>query len=66
MNITTFDIDPDLFAVLKECTESYGIGTGDAEWSNNILSRRTVVYGSGVIAQHKIWTKLPALISYMF
>ena len=51
MNLTTFDIDPDRFAALKECTESYEVGTPDAEWPNNILSRRTIVYESGVIAR---------------
>ena len=51
MNLTTFTLDPERFAVLKECTESYDVGTPDAEWPNNILSRRTVVYESGLIAR---------------
>jgi len=51
MNLTTFDTDPDRFAALKECTESYDVGTPEAEWPNNVLSRRTVAYSSGVIAR---------------
>lgn len=51
MNLTTFDIDPDCSAALKECMDSYDVGTPDAEWPNNLLSRCAVVYGSGVIAR---------------
>jgi hypothetical protein len=49
--ITHFDLDPELLAVLHECTENYGVGNPGAEWPNNILSRKTVVYGSGRIAR---------------
>lgn len=30
---------------------NYDVGSADAEWPNNIVSRKTVVYGSGVIAR---------------
>ncbi len=46
-----FAPDPKLLAVLAECIDSYGIGDLNAEWPNNILSRRTIVYGSGAIAR---------------
>jgi hypothetical protein len=49
--ITHFDPDPDRFAVLRECTVNYGVGDPGAEWPNNLLSRKTVVYGSGRIAR---------------
>jgi len=51
MKFTNFDIDPERLAALKECTESYDVGSPEAEWPNNILSRRTIVFGSGVIAR---------------
>src|SRR5262245_24669371 len=49
--ITHFDPAPDRFAVLRPCIESGACGDADAEWPSNILSRHTVVYGSGVIAR---------------
>jgi hypothetical protein len=49
--ITRFAPDPERLAVLAECMENYGVGDDDAEWPNNLVSRRTVVYGSGVIAR---------------
>jgi len=49
--ITHFDPDPDRFAVLHSCIESGDCGAPNAEWPNNILSRETVVYGSGIIAR---------------
>ena len=49
--IAHFDPDPERFAVIRECTENYGVGDADAEWPNNILSRRAVAYGSGVITR---------------
>jgi hypothetical protein len=49
--ITHFDPDPDRFAVLRPCIESGDCGARDAEWPNNILSRDTVVYGSGVLTR---------------
>lgn len=51
MLITHFDLDPVRLAPLRECMENYGIGSPDAEWPNNIISRKAVVYGSGVIAR---------------
>jgi hypothetical protein len=39
-------------APFRECMADYGVGDDpDAEWPNNILSRKTVVYESGVIAR---------------
>ena len=49
--ITEFAVDSDRFAVLKECTENYDVGTEKAEWPNNIVSRKAVLYASGVIAR---------------
>ena len=51
MNITDFDLDPARLAPLRECMDNYGIGDPNAEWPNNIISRKAVVYGSGVIAR---------------
>jgi hypothetical protein len=46
-----FDPDAGRLAVLRQCTENYDIGDPGAEWQNNILSRKLVVYGSGRIAR---------------
>jgi hypothetical protein len=51
MLLTQFDPDPARLAVIGECTKSYDVGDPDAEWPNNILSRHSVVYGSGAIAR---------------
>ncbi|TWU11363.1 hypothetical protein CA54_01700 [Symmachiella macrocystis] len=48
--ITHFDQDPQRLAVIGECIENYDVGKPGAKWPNNIISRTTVVYGSGVIA----------------
>lgn len=49
--ITHFEPDADRLGVLRECMEHYAIGDPEAEWPNNIISRRAVVYGSGRIAR---------------
>jgi hypothetical protein len=49
--VTKFSPDPERLAVIKECMENYDVGTAKAEWPNNIISRKAVVYGSGVIAR---------------
>jgi hypothetical protein len=49
--ITHFEPDEDRLAVIRECTEHHDVGDPEAEWPNNIISRRAVVYGSGVIAR---------------
>lgn len=49
--ITRFDADPECLAVIRECMESYDVGAADAEWPNNLISRKAVVYASGVIAR---------------
>ncbi|BCM90016.1 hypothetical protein IAD21_01867 [Abditibacteriota bacterium] len=39
-------------AVLKDCIDDYGVAEDEnAEWPNNILSRRAIVYGNGTIAR---------------
>jgi hypothetical protein len=49
--ITDFAPDAEKLAALRACLENYDVGDPGAEWPNNILSRRAVVYGSGVIAR---------------
>lgn len=49
--ITDFDLDAERLAVIKECMQHYDVGNADAEWPNNIISRHTVVYRSGIIAR---------------
>lgn len=51
MLISHFDRDPARLTPLRECMESYDIGGSSAEWPNNIISRKAVVYGSGVISR---------------
>ena len=54
MNITDFDLDPTRLAPLRDCMDNYDIGDPNAEWPNNIISRKAVAYGSGVIARKGI------------
>lgn len=49
--LTDFSPDPVRFRVIRECTESYDVGSLDAEWPNNVISNRAVVYRSGKIAR---------------
>ncbi len=44
-----FVLDEAKRQVLAEC--SYGVGGLEAEWPNNMLSTRSVVYGNGAIAR---------------
>jgi hypothetical protein len=44
-------IDPNRLAVIGECMNNYNVGDADAEWPNNIISRRAVVYSDGTIAR---------------
>ena len=48
---THFEPDPDRLAVIHECMEHYNVGDPNAEWPNNLISRRAVVYGSGLISR---------------
>src|SRR5947209_3727099 len=48
--ITHFKPDPEALAVLGACVGEPG-GDPASEWSANLLSRRTVVYGSGAITR---------------
>jgi hypothetical protein len=50
--ITHFELDPEKLAIIFDCIDSYGVGSPDAEWANNIISSKTVVYQSGVIARN--------------
>src|SRR5689334_20655844 len=50
--LTQFKASPSRLAVLRECMDDYGAAPdAEAEWPNNILSRKTVVYGSGAIGR---------------
>jgi hypothetical protein len=49
--IIHFELDPDKLAIIQECMENYGVGSPEAEWANNIISRKAIVYQSGVIAR---------------
>ncbi len=49
--ITHFDLDPDKLAIIQDCMDNYDVGSPEAEWANNIISRKAVVYQSGVIAR---------------
>lgn len=49
--ITNFKMSAARRKPLWECMKDYGVGDKGAEWPNNILSKRTVVYESGVIAR---------------
>jgi hypothetical protein len=37
--------------VIQACCNNYEVGDESAEWPNNILSRKTIVYGNGSIAR---------------
>jgi hypothetical protein len=50
--ITHFEPDAERLAVIRECMEHYEVGSPEAEWPNNIISRQAVVYGSGRITRH--------------
>jgi hypothetical protein len=49
--LTHFEPDPDRLACLGECLDLHGLGPAEAEWPNNMISRRAIVYGSGAIAR---------------
>jgi hypothetical protein len=49
--ITHFEPDADKLASIRECMENYDVGDPEAEWPNNIISRRALVYGSGVVSR---------------
>lgn len=51
MNFSPVVSDSERFDVIRECTESYEVGSADADWPNNILSQHTVVYPSGIMAR---------------
>jgi hypothetical protein len=50
MNLNV-QLDSDRLSIIRECMDNYGIGGVDAEWPNNIISRRAVVYNDGTIAR---------------
>ena len=47
----SFPPDPTLQETIRECMAHYGVGSAAAEWPNNILSTKTVIYRSGRIAR---------------
>lgn len=49
--IRHFEPDADRLAVIKDCIDDYPTEDPEAEWPCGILSKRTVVYGSGAIAR---------------
>ena len=49
--IRHFEVDPAKLDAIHECMAHYDVGSPDAEWPNNIVSRKTVVYGSGRISR---------------
>jgi hypothetical protein len=49
--LTQFEPDPERLAIIRKCMNYYNVGDPGAEWPNNIISQRTVVYGSGHIAR---------------
>ena len=60
--IRHFEADMAKLDAIRECTASYDVGSPDAESPNNILSRKTVVYGSGRISPGCLsitqWTRM--------
>jgi hypothetical protein len=49
--IHEFAPDDERRAVIAECTESYDVGSPQAEWPNNLISNKVIVYGSGRVAR---------------
>jgi hypothetical protein len=49
--LTQFALSPSNLTTLAPCMDSDGGEDEEAEWRNNLLSARTVVYQSGVIAR---------------
>src|SRR5437762_1582819 len=47
----TFPADPALHAAIGECMANYNVGDAKAEWPNNILSKKAVIYQSGRMAR---------------
>lgn len=50
--IAHFDIASDPHPAFAECVDNYGVGSSEAEWPNNMISRKAVFYTSGRIARH--------------
>ena len=49
--ITHFDLDPQRLEILRPCMENGGEDDGELDWPSNVISCRTVAYGSGIIAR---------------
>jgi hypothetical protein len=49
--LISFPPDPQLQAAIQPCLDHYGVGDPEADWPNNILSTKSVIYGSGRIAR---------------
>ena len=52
--LTNFTIDRTLMTVLKDCVDHYGPGEPSAEWGNNILSSKLVIYSDGMISKSDV------------
>ncbi|NIM14976.1 MAG: hypothetical protein GTO45_23670 [Candidatus Aminicenantes bacterium] len=73
--IKHFDLDIERLKPLKKCMENFEIGKSNAEWPNNILSRKTVVWraylasslkgGSGFLACPLFLLFLPGKLKKM-
>jgi hypothetical protein len=50
--ITHFELDQEKLSIIHDCIDNYGVGSFEAEWANNIISSKAVVYQSGVIARN--------------
>lgn|SRR5262245_10049926 len=50
MNLNV-QLDSGRIDIIRACMENYGVGDVDAEWPNNIISRRAAVYNDGTIAR---------------
>ncbi len=48
--ITQFNVVIPIPSPFQECMDNYDVGTADAEWPNNMISRNAVLYESGKIA----------------
>ena len=47
-HITHFDLDPNRLPPLSACMDHYDVGDPNAEWPNNLISRKAMVYASDV------------------
>jgi len=53
--IRHFEVDPAKLDAIHDCMAHYDVGSPDAEWPNNIISRKTVVYDSFSTVTPRFW-----------